>query len=74
MKDFITSNGKTVAIMQQHFPTENTMNACEVNCVKSHSGCDVHIIGGSFVIYDSGYKSDYVCGSYEDTLEYAMSL
>ena len=73
MKDFITSNGKTVAIMQQHFPTENTINNCAVNIVKSHSGKDVHIIG-SYVVYDGGYTSDYVCGSYEDVMEYAMSL
>ena len=73
MKDFITSNGKTVAIMQQHVPTESTINNCTVNIVKSHSGKDVHIIG-SYVVYDGGYTSDYVCGSYEDILEYAMSL
>ena len=73
MKDFTTSNGKTVAIIQQHFPTENTINNCTVNIVKSHSGKDVHIIG-SYVVYDGGYTSDYVCGSYEDMMEYAMSL
>ena len=54
MKDFITSNGKTVAIMQQHFPTDSTINNCTVNIVKSHSGKDVHIIG-SYVVYDGGY-------------------
>ena len=73
MKDFTTSNGKTVAVMQQHFPTENTINNCTVNIVKSHSGKDVHIIGG-YIVYDGGYTSDYVCGSYEDMMEYAMSL
>ena len=73
MKDFITSNGKTVAIMQQHFPTENTINNCTVNIVKPHSGKDVHIIGG-YIVYDGGYTSDYVCGSYEDVMDYAMSL
>ena len=73
MKDFTTSNGKTVAIMQQHFPTENTINNCTVNIIKSHSGKDVHIIGG-YIVYDGGYTSDYVCGSYEDMMEYAMSL
>ena len=73
MKDFITSNGKTVAMMQQHFPTESTINNCAVNIVKSHSGKDVHIIG-SYVIYDGGYASGYVCGSDEDMMEYAMSL
>ena len=73
MKDFTTSNGKTVAIMQQHFPTENTINNCTVNIVKSHSGKDVHIIG-DYIVYDGGYTSDYVCGSYEDMMEYAMSL
>ena len=73
MKDFTTSNGKTVAIMQQHFPTENTINNCTVNIVKSHSGKDVHIIGG-YIVYDGGYTSDYVCRSYEDMMEYAMSL
>ena len=73
MKDFTTSNGKTVAIMQQHFPTESTINNCAVNIVKSHSGKDVHIIGG-YIVYDGGYTSDYVCGSYEDMMEYAMSL
>ena len=73
MKEFTTSNGKTVAIMQQHFPTENTINNCTVNIVKSHSGKDVHIIGG-YIVYDGGYTSDYVCGSYEDMMEYAMSL
>ena len=35
MKDFITSSGKTIAILQQHFPTENTINNCAVNIVKS---------------------------------------
>ena len=73
MKDFTTSNGKTVAIMQQHFPTENTINNCTVNIIKSHSGKDVHIIGG-YIVYDGGYTSDYVCGSYEDMMEYATSL
>ena len=73
MKEFTTSNGKTVAILQQHFPTENTINNCTVNIVKSHSGKDVHIIGG-YIVYDGGYTSDYVCGSYEDMMEYAMSL
>ena len=73
MKDFTTSNGKTVAIMQQHFPTESTINNCAVNIVKSHSGKDVHIIGG-YIVYDGGYTSDYVCGSYEDVVDYAMSL
>lgn len=73
MKDFTTSNGKTVAIMQQHFPTDSTINNCAVNIVKSHSGKDVHIIGG-YIVYDGGYTSDYVCGSYEDMMEYAMSL
>ena len=73
MKDFTTSNGKTVAVMQQHFPTENTINNCTVNIVKSHSGKDVHIIGG-YIVYDGGYTSDYVCGSYEDMMKYAMSL
>ena len=73
MKEFTTKSGKTVAIMQQHFPTENTINNCTVNIVKSHSGKDVHIIGG-YIVYDGGYTSDYVCGSYEDMMEYAMSL
>ena len=73
MKDFITSSGKTVAIMQQHFPTDSTINNCTANIVKSHSGKDVHIIG-SYVVYDGGYTSDYVCGSYKDVMDYAMSL
>ena len=73
MKEFTTKNGKTVAIMQQHYPTESTINNCAVNIVKSHSGKDVHIIGG-YIVYDGGYTSDYVCGSYEDILEYAMLL
>ena len=74
MKDFITSNGKTVAILQQHFPTENTMSICQVERVKSPKGRDVHILG-NFVIYECGYKSDYVCsGNYRDVFEYAMSL
>ena len=73
MKEFTTKSGKTVAIMQQHFPTDSTINNCTVNIVKSHSGKDVHIIGG-YIVYDGGYTSDYVCGSYEDMKEYAMSL
>ena len=52
---------------------KNTINNCTVNIVKSHSGKDVHIIGG-YIVYDGGYTSDYVCGSYEDMMEYAMSL